>query len=91
MSEFLKIYPILLEAYEHYTNTTNRHFIVLPKNPEYLLNVLNSVQTLKENGYIDNVSDNLLNDSPINIYPVESMSFDITSAGIEYVRANRNC
>lgn len=83
-------YPVLLEAYKHYENTGDKHFEVLPKSSDYLLSVINSVESLQENGYIVNVSDNLTNDKSIYLAPLESMSFDITTAGIEFVRSKGN-
>lgn len=91
INNYLNTYPILFEAYEHFKKTNDMHFEILPKNPDYLLNVLNSVQILQNDGYITNVSENLLNDNSIYLVPMESMSFDITLAGIEFVRDNTNC
>lgn len=82
-------YPVLYEAYEHYRKTGDRCFKVLPKNPDYLLNVLNTVPSLQESGYIDNVSDNLLNDDAISLFPLEDASFDITFAGIRFIEHSR--
>lgn len=82
-------YQVLEEAYEQYQQSGEREFIVIPKNPEYLIRVLNTVPTLLDEGYITNVTDNLLNDSSIQIVPTEYMSFTITFDGIEYVRRNR--
>lgn len=84
-------YPVLYEAYEHYVNTGERHFRVVPKNPEYIVNVLNTIHTLKNNGYIDNVSDslNLPEIDGFNLIPPEPMSFDITFEGIWFVEDDR--
>lgn len=91
MNNYLKRYPVLLEAYEHFKKTNDEHYKILPKNPNYIVNVLNSVQTLQAGGCITNVSDNLLNHNSISLVPLETMSFDITSAGIAFVSANRDC
>ena len=88
MSEYLKRHPISSEAYENYIKTGNRRFSCIPKNPDYLLNILNSVPDLLEDGYIANASDNLTHRNSTNLVSTDSMSFDITAAGIEYVRIN---
>lgn len=88
-------YPILSEAYEHYKNTGDNHFIVLPKGPDYIRNTLNTIPTLIEKGLIENVSDKLNIDAPtsstksISICPLEDISFDITHYGIRFVE-NQN-
>ena len=87
-------YPILYEAYENYQRTGNRHFIFSPKNADFVYNVLNTVPYLKEHGYIDNVSENLIIDNKdilsISISPTEFLSFDITFSGIRFAEADRN-
>jgi len=80
-------YSILHEAYKHYRKTGDNHFIVLPKNPDYLLTALNSIPNMLERGFITNVSDNLLNDSSISLVPLEDMSFDITFNGITFIES----
>ncbi len=82
-------YPILYEAYEHYRKTGNKHFIVVPKNPYYLLVVINSVSDMLKRGFITNVSDNLLNNDFISLHPLEEMSFDITFSGIRFIESRR--
>lgn len=84
-----KEYSILYEAYEHYQKTGDRHFVALPKNPDYLLSVLNKVPYLLERGFVCNVSDNILNVSSFDIVPLEEMSFDITFNGIQFIEALR--
>lgn len=81
---------LLQEAYDHYQKTNDSEFVILPKNPYYLIHVLNSVETLKDHGFIDNITSNLLNADSINIVPTEHMSFCITRAGIEYCRFQRD-
>lgn len=83
-----KSYPVLYEAYVHYQKTGERHFTVIPKNSDYLFNVLRTVPYLQEHGYIDNVSDNLLDDSAISLIPLEHMSFRITYSGIRFAETN---
>lgn len=80
---------LLTTAYNHYKQTGELLYQVKPLNPQYLLNVLNSVQTLVDFGYITDVSDNLFNDNDIQLSPLEEMFFSITPTGIEYVRTNR--
>lgn len=82
-------YPILFEAYEHYRETGDKHFRVLPKNPAYLSRVLNHISDMFQKGFIDNVSDNLLNASSISLVPLENMSFDITFHGIQFIESRR--
>lgn len=82
-------YPILYEAYEHYRKTGDNHFIVLPKSPDYLLAVINTISDMLESGFVTNVSDNLLNDASINLVPLEEMSFDITFNGIRFIESRR--
>ena len=82
-------YPILYEAYEHYRKTGDNHFIVLPKSPDYLLTVINSIPDMLERGFITNASDNLLDDSSISLVPLEDMSFDITFNGICFIESRR--
>lgn len=82
-------YPVLYEAYEHYRKTGDNHFIVLPKNPDYLLTVINKIPDMLERDFVINVSDNLLNDSSISFSPLEDMSFDITSNGIRFIENSR--
>ena len=84
-----KDYPILYEAYEHYRKTGDNHFIVLPKSPDYLLAVINTVSDMLERDFITNVSDNLLNDASISLAPLEEMSFDITFNGIRFIESRR--
>jgi len=81
-------YPTLYEAYCHYYKTGEKHFNVLPKNPDYLLNVINEIPYLLERGFIENVSDNLLYDSAIYLVPLEDMSFDITFTGIHFMESH---
>ena len=83
-------YQILEEAYDHYQRSWNEKFTFLPKSPEYLVNVINTVPTLMNNGFITDVSNNLLECNSISLTPPEYMSFTITSDGIEYVRSGRN-
>lgn len=82
-------YSILYEAYEHYRKTGDNHFIVLPKNPDYLLTVFNSIPDMLERGFITNVSANLLDASSISLVPLEDMSFDITFNGIHFIESRR--
>ncbi len=82
-------YPILFEAYDYYCKTGNKHFTILPKSPDYLLKVLNTVPYLLERDFIENVSDNLLNASSISLVPLEDMSFDITFNGIRFIESRR--
>lgn len=82
-------YPILYEAYEYYQKTGDKHFNVLPKNPDYLRLVINAVPDMLERRFIENVSDNLLNCSSINLVPMENMSFDITFDGIQFINSRR--
>lgn len=84
-------YPLLEEAYDQYQRTLNNEFVVIPKNPEYLISVLNAIPTLLECGYITDVTPNLLHDASIDIVPLEHMSFSITGDGIKYVRCGREC
>lgn len=80
-------YPALYEAYEHYKKTGDSHFTVLPKNPDYLFTVINSIPDMLERDFITNVSDNLLDDSSISLIPFERMSFDITFNGIHFIES----
>lgn len=80
-------HSILYEAYEYYRKTGDNHFVVLPKNPDYLLTVLNSIPGMLERDFITNVSDNLLNVSSISLVPLDSMSFDITFNGINFIES----
>lgn len=88
MSNFSE--ELLKAAYDHYISTGDRTYVTLPLNDVYLANVCNASQSLFGAGYIDNLSDNL-------VYPVgikiatepDQLSFDITDAGIEKVRARR--
>lgn len=89
MSDLKKIPSILYEAYKHYETTGDKHFVVLPKNPKYLMDVLTSIDGLQKNGFVSNVSDNLINYDSIHLSPMESMSFDITFAGIQFIERNR--
>ncbi len=82
-------YPILFEAYEHYQKTRDSHYDFLPKNPDYVLNAINAIPCLLEYGYVDNVSDNLLDNAPISLSPLEHMCFDITLKGIQFVESGR--
>ena len=82
-------YPILEEAYDQYQRSLNREFTVVPKNPEYLIDVLNTISTLLERGFVADVTDNLLNNASIELQPLEHMAFTITTTGIEYVRRCR--
>lgn len=82
-------YPVLEEAYEQYQQSYEREFRVIPRSPDYLTNVLDTIPALLDNGFITDVTDNLLNDASIQIVPTEYMSFTITSDGIEYIRSNR--
>lgn len=82
-------YPILFEAYEHYRKTGDKHFIVLPKSPDYLLTVINSIPDMLERDFITNVSDNLLDEAPISLHPLEEMSFNITFNGIRFIESRR--
>lgn len=81
---------LLKNAYEHYQETGDYEYTILPVNPSYLVSVLNCIGTLLEDSYIEDVTDNLLNDNAINIVPMEKMSFCITRNGIEYVRSQGN-
>lgn len=81
-------YPTLYEAYSHYRKTGEKHFNVLPKNPDYLLNVINEILYLLERDFIENVSDNLLNDLAISLVPLEDISFDITFTGIHFMESH---
>lgn len=82
-------YPILYEAYEHYRKTGDNHFIVLPKCPDYLLAVINTISDMLERGFVTNVSDNLFNVASISLVPLEEMSFDITFNGIRFIESRR--
>lgn len=62
-------YQILEEAYDHYQRSWNEEFTFLPKSPEHLVNVINTVPTLMNNGFITNVSNNLLDCSSISLTP----------------------
>lgn len=79
---------ILYEAYEHYQKTGDKHFNVLPKNPNYLGLAINTVPNMLEQGFVENVSNNLLNVSSISLVPLEDMSFDITLLGIRFVESH---
>lgn len=84
-------YHILYKAYEHYQKTGDRHFDITLYNSNYLSSILITFQELKDNGYIENVSNKLLiaeQDSPFipfSVSPSEPLSFDITSRGIRFV------
>lgn len=88
MRSYLEQCPILLEAYEHFKSTNDRQYKTFPKNKSHLVNILNSVQALREDGYITNLSDNLIGNST-SIFPPDMVSFEITPAGVEYVERNR--
>lgn len=81
-------YPVLYEAYEYYQKTGDRHFQVLPKKPDYLFDIIRIVPYMLERDFIENISDNLLNDSSINLVPLEDMSFDITFNGIRFIESH---
>lgn len=86
-----EMYSILFEAYEQYQKTGNRHFDVFPKNQNYIIHAINTIPYLKDNGYIEQVSDNLLLDTTnvISLVPLEPMSFDITRKGILFAETSR--
>ena len=81
-------YPVFYDAYTHYKKTGETHFDVLPKNPSYLLNALNTISELLDAGFVTNVSEALLDEYPIGIVPPEPMSFDITLSGIGFIDSN---
>lgn len=84
-------YSVLYEAYEHYAKTGDKHFRVLPKTLDYYRYVIGAIPTLREEGYICNVSNNLLIErtNSFNLVPVDDMSFDITIDGIMFAEDNR--
>ena len=83
---------LLAEAYEHYRKTDNMRFHIIFKNKDYLFNAISSVEELERNGYIGNLSDELIDKIlpksriTINITPPEELSFDITFKGIEFIK-----
>lgn len=83
-----KSYPVFYDAYTHYKKTGETHFDVLPKNPDYLLNALNTIEELLHAGFVTNVSEAVLDDYPIGLSPIEPMSFDLTLSGIDFINSN---
>ncbi|MCI9078655.1 MAG: hypothetical protein HFH68_06985 [Lachnospiraceae bacterium] len=77
----------LYEAYKHYKATGDKHYKTRPYNADYLRKVFNACTYLQKQGYIENVSDNLLKKHNVNLE--DFISFDITSNGIEIARSNR--
>ena len=80
-------FKILTQAYNHYLESYDRHFSYLFKNADDLFYSVNGVLQLDEDGYIDNVSDNVYA-SQISIVPPEPISFDLSDRGIDYMRSH---
>lgn len=78
----------LYEAYEHYKATGDKHYKTRPYNTDHLRKAFNAFTYLQEQGYIENVSDNLLKKQSVNLESF--ISFDLTSDGIEYASARIN-
>ena len=78
----------LYEAYEHYKSTGDKHYKTRPYNPDYLRKAFYAFTYLQEQGYVENVSDNLLKRHNVNLE--DFVSFDITSAGIEFAKTRSN-
>lgn len=79
---------LLSLAYEHYEKTSDKTFSYQFKNADDMIQSVTGADQLYEDGYIDNVSDNVTS-SHVSIVPVTPITFDITDAGIEYMRFHR--
>lgn len=81
-------FEFLYEAYKHYKSTGDKHYKTRPYNADYLRKAFYALTFLQEQGYIENVSDNLLKKQSVNLESF--ISFDLTSDGIEYASARIN-
>lgn len=75
-------FEFLYEAYNHYKSTGDKHYKTRPYNADYLRKAFYALASLQEQGYIENVSDNLLKEQNVNLESF--ISFDLTSDGIKY-------
>lgn len=79
---------LLSMAYEHYLKTYDRYFSYQFRNSDEMICSITGAGQLYEDGYIDNVSDNVTS-SRVSIVPVMPITFESTDAGIEYMRIHR--
>lgn len=78
---------LLSLAYEHYENTSDKTFSYQFKNADDMFLLTEAANQLYEDGYIDNVSDFVFEDS---ISPFSGpVFFELTTRGIEYLRTYR--
>ena len=81
-------FTLLSMAFEHYERTSDKAFSYQFKNADDMIRSITGADQLYEDGYIDIVSDNVIF-SHVSIVPVIPNTFDITDAGIEYMRSHR--
>lgn len=79
---------LLSMAYENYLKTYDRYFSYQFRNNDEMIRSIAGASQLYEDSYIDNVSDNVTS-SHVSIVPVIPITFEITDAGIEYMRSHR--
>ena len=78
---------LLNDAYIHCMETGNYEYRVTPANQQSFFNLAKTAQSLKNRGYIRNLSDNLLGKADFLI-PSE-VFFSITFDVIKYVTSER--
>ena len=78
---------LLNDAYIHCMETGNYEYRVTPANQQSFINLVNTAQNLKDYGYIEKLSDNLVGKTAF-LVPFK-VSFSITYDGIEYIRSKR--
>ena len=77
---------LLSKAYDNYLKSSEIHFCYTPINGEDMFLSTESISGLLELGYINNVPESVFSDS---IDPDTSLSFDLTTSGINYMRSYR--
>lgn len=86
MSEIEK--KLLQQAYQHYTNTGDFNFSFVIPSSKMLTPLITATISLHENGYIENISDNVYADALYisndmdDIYQDFRIKFSLTSKGI---------
>lgn len=78
---------LLSSAYNFYQKTNSRTFSYQFKNSDDMFYSIEAAQQLFDDGYIENVSDFVFEDS-IDIFS-GPIVFDLTYTAIEYMRTNR--
>ena len=78
---------LLTDAYNHCMKTGEYEYRITPANQQSFFNLAKTSQSLKNYGYIRDLSDNLLGKTDFLI-PSE-VFFSITFDGIKYVRSKR--